>query len=140
MDKRKAFQSQSSECILVGYAEYEKSYKLMELATRKCSIEHSVQFEEDQLFDIPPFEAQEGITNLLLPFDDDILSHVSHSDEDDQDQRDIGIEAEPHEILDPYPTPTPNQCPRPKWAQKLIVVAWDCARNLEDRRRTRSQY
>ena len=47
MDKRKAFQAQSRECILLGYAEDTKTYKLMDVATRKCFIQHSVQFEED---------------------------------------------------------------------------------------------
>ena len=83
IDKRKAFQSQSSECIMLGYAEDAKAYKFMELATRKCFIERSVQFEEDQLFDLPPSEAQEGITTLPLPFDDDDLSHVSYLDEEE---------------------------------------------------------
>ena len=82
IDKRKAFQSQSRECILLGYAEYEKAYNLMELATRKCFIERSVQFEEDQLFDLRPSEAQEGLTTLPLPFDDDIFSHVSDLDKE----------------------------------------------------------
>ena len=54
LDKRKAFQAQSSECILLGYAEDGKAYKLMEVATRKCFNERSVKFEEDQLFDTPP--------------------------------------------------------------------------------------
>ena len=48
LEKRKAFQSQSSECILLGYAEDAKAYKLMEVATRRCLIEISVQFEEDR--------------------------------------------------------------------------------------------
>ena len=47
MDYIKTFQAQSSECILLGYDEYTKVYNLMELATRKCFIERSVQFEED---------------------------------------------------------------------------------------------
>ena len=47
MDNRKALQAQSSECILLGYVENAKAYKLMEIATRKCFIERSVQFEED---------------------------------------------------------------------------------------------
>ena len=43
IDKRKAFQAQSSEGILLGYVEDAKYYKLMEVATRKffitlCSI------------------------------------------------------------------------------------------------------
>ena len=35
-------------------------------------------------------------------FDDDILSHVSDLDEEDKYQHDLGIEAEPHQILDPH--------------------------------------
>ena len=46
IDKKKAFQAQSGECILLGYVEDAKAYKLMELATRKCFIEFS--WEEDQ--------------------------------------------------------------------------------------------
>ena len=42
LDKRKDFQAQSSECILLGYEEDGKAYKLMEVATRKCFIERSV--------------------------------------------------------------------------------------------------
>ena len=79
----------------MGYDEDTKSYKLMEITTRKCFIEHGVKFEEDQLFDLPPFEAQEGITTLPLPFDDDDLSRVSYSDEEEQDQHDLDIEVEP---------------------------------------------
>ena len=74
LDKRKAFQAQSSECILLGYVEDEKDYRLMEVATRRCFIERSVQFEEDQLHDTPPV-AQECI-NISPPIfdnDDDVL-------------------------------------------------------------------
>ena len=35
-DKRKSFQDQSSECILLGYVEDANAYKLMENATKKC--------------------------------------------------------------------------------------------------------
>ena len=77
----------------MGYAEDAKSYKLMEAATRKCFIERSVQFEEDHLCDPTTSKAQEGITTLPLPFDDDDLLHVSYTDEEDQYQHDLGIEA-----------------------------------------------
>ena len=96
MDKRKAFQAQSSEWILLGYVEDEKEYKFMELPTRKCFIEHSVQFEEDQLLDPPQFEEKRGIKTLSFPFDDDTLSHVSDSDDEEQDQHDLDIEVVPH--------------------------------------------
>ena len=109
MDKRKAFQSQSSECMLLGHVEDAKAYKLMELATRRCFIERIVQFEEDQLLDLPESDAQEGINTLPFPFDDDILSHVSDLDEEEQDQHDLDNEVVPHEDLDLDPVPIPNQ-------------------------------
>ena len=40
----------------------------MEVATRKCFIEQSVQFKEYQLCDTPPSEAQEGITTVKADF------------------------------------------------------------------------
>ena len=52
------------------------------------------------MFDLPPSEAQEGMNTLPLPFDDDILSHVSYSYEGEQDQHDLDVEAIPHENLD----------------------------------------
>ena len=85
-------------------------------------------------------EAQEGITTIPLPFDDDDLLHVSDTDEEDQYQHDLGIEVESHEILDPDRTTIPNQRPNPRWAQNLITTTRDGARNPKDRRRTRSQY
>ena len=39
---------------MLGYAEDAKAYNLMEVATRKCFIEWSVQFEKYQLCDTPP--------------------------------------------------------------------------------------
>ena len=80
----------------------------MELATGKCFIERSVHFEEDQLLDLPPSEAQEGINTLPFPFDDDMLSHVSDSYEEEKYRHDLNIEDEPHENIDLDPTPIPN--------------------------------
>ena len=97
----------------------------MEVATRKCFIERSVQFEEDQLCDALPSKAQEGINTLPFPFDDDVLSHFSNLDEEEQDQHDLCIEVVPHENLDPDLSPIPNQWPKPKWAQKFIKVVGD---------------
>ena len=110
----------------------------MQVETRKCFIECSVQFEEDQLFDLPPSKAQEGITTLPLPFDDAILSHVSYLDKEEQDQHDLDIDVVPHQDLDLDPSSIPNQRTKPKWAQNLIEVAGDGICNLEDKRRTRS--
>ena len=90
--------------------------------------------------DPPPYEAQEGITTLPLPFDDDDLLHFLDGYEEDQDQHDRGIEFESHEILDQYPAPIPNQRPKPGWVQNLIDASRGGAGNPEDRRRIRSQY
>ena len=115
LDKRNPFQSQSSECILLGYAHDAKAYKLMEVATRRCFIERRVQFKEDQLLDTTPV-AQEGITVSPPIFDnDDDVLQVSDSDEEDRIQHDPVIETESQEILDPTPVPIPNQNPKPRW-------------------------
>ena len=111
----------------------------MEVATRKFFIERSVQFEEDQLYDEPPSKEQEGINTLPFPFDDDILSHVSYSNEEEQYGNYIHIEVVPHDNIDPNPAPIPNQWPKPKWAQNLIEVAWNVVGDRDDRRRTRSK-
>ena len=106
----------------------------MELATRNFFIECTVQFEEDQLLDLPQYEAQEGVNTLPFPFDDDILSHVLDSDEEEKYRHYLDIEVVPHENLYLDPSPIPNQCPKPKWAEKLIEEARDGVGNLEDKK------
>ena len=80
LDKRNAFQAQSSECILLGYVEDAKAYKSMEVATRRCFIERSIPFKEDQLHDTPP-TTQEDMTISPCIFHDDDVLQVSDSDE-----------------------------------------------------------
>ena len=101
----------------------------MDVATRRCFTEQSVQFEEDQLYDTPPSGAQEGIT-ISLPFfyNDDFLQ-VSDSDEEDQIQHDPVIETKSHEILDPDAVSITNQKPKSRWAQKLLYAAGSGAGN-----------
>ena len=65
---------------------------------------------------------------------------VSYSYEEEPYKNDLGIEDEPQEILDPNLASIKNQRPNPRWAQNLIDAARNGAGNLEDRRRTRSQY
>ena len=109
------FQTKSSECILLGYVDDEKAYKLMEVATKICFIERILQFEEDQLHDTPP-KTQEGITISPPIFDDDDVLHVLDSDEEDHIQHDPIIETGSQQILDPDPVSIPNQKPNPRWA------------------------
>ena len=139
LDNRNAFQAQSSEFILLGYAYDAKYYKLMEVVTRRCFIERSVQFEEDQLYDTPP-TAQECITiSPPIFYDDDVLQ-VLDSVEEDHIQHDLVIETESQEILDLDPVSIHNKNPNPIWARKLLDTARSGARDTKDIRRTRSQY
>ena len=137
LDKREAFQAQSSEFILMGYVEDAKAYKLMGVATRRCFIERSVQFEEDQFYDTPP-AAQGGITISPPIFDDDDVLHVSYLVEEDHIQHDPVIEIESQESPDLDPVSIPNQKPKPRWAQKLIDAAGNGIGDPEDRIITRS--
>ena len=52
LDKRKSFQPQSSECILLGYADDTEGYNLMEIATRRFFIKRSVKLNEYPLQDL----------------------------------------------------------------------------------------
>ena len=45
LDKRKSLQPQSVECILIGYAEEAKRYKLLNIITKNILIEISFLFE-----------------------------------------------------------------------------------------------
>ena len=96
-----------------------------------------VQFEEDRVHNPHPTEEEEGIISHPFPFAyDDVLTNISNSEDEGQDDHDIDIENEPHK--DPDPTPYLNQ--RPKWAQNLIESARNKVRDPEDRIITRSQY
>ena len=88
----------------------------MEVATRRCFVERSVQFKEDQLHDTPP-ASHEGITiSPSIFYNDDDVLQVSYSNEEDHIQHDPVIETKSQEILDPDPVPIPNQNPKPRWA------------------------
>ena len=87
--KRKSFQPQSSRCIILGYVDDEKSYKLMEIATKICFIEKSVQFNEDSLHDLQRAE-EEGINVQYIPIACDVVStDISDSEDEDQEELDL---------------------------------------------------
>ena len=112
----------------------------MEVATRRCFIERTIQFEEDQLHDTP-VAAHEGITISPPIFDDDDdVLQVSDLDEEYHIQHDPVIETESQEILYSNPVPIPNQNPKPKWDQMLLDAVESGVGVPEDKRRTRSQY
>ena len=77
IDKRKTLQAQSSECILLGYANDAKAYKLIDIATKKFFIKWSVQFEEDWVHG--PQLVEEVIFTPSNPFvDNDVFTNISN--------------------------------------------------------------
>ena len=112
----------------------------MEVSTRRCFIERSVQFEEDQLHDTP-LATQEGITiSPPIFYDDDDVLQVSYSDKEYHIQHDPVIETEYQDILSLYPIPIPNYKPKPRWTQKILYAAISDAGVPKDKIRARSQY
>ena len=89
---------------------------------------------------MPPVAHEAIAISPPIFYDDDDVLQVPDSDEEYHIQHDLVIETEYQEILYPYPVPIPNQMPKPIWAQKLLDIAGSGAGDLEDRRRTRSQY
>ena len=65
-EKRKALQPKSKECLMVGYSEETKGYKLFETSTCKKFVERSVKFEEER---IPNFELALGECSSPQPFE-----------------------------------------------------------------------
>ena len=49
LDKRRALEPQSQECLFVGYSKYSKGYKLINMSTQKSFIERNVQFEKEPM-------------------------------------------------------------------------------------------
>ena len=57
----------------------------MEVATKICFIERSVQFNDGLLHDLQIAE-DKGIINQSIPFaDDDVLTNISDSESKDED-------------------------------------------------------
>ena len=66
----------------------------MEIATKRCFIERSAQFNEDPLHDLQPAE-EEGIDAQPTPFAyDDVSSNDSNLEPEDEDQEEPDIDCE----------------------------------------------
>ena len=73
----------------------------MEIATRRCFIERSVQFNEDLLHDLQPIE-EEGINDKPTPFVyDDVSTDVLDSQFENEDQEEPNIDIENEDHTDP---------------------------------------
>ena len=106
---------------MVGYAEYEKGYKLFDPSYQKIFIERSVQSKEEPMQEVD----LEDEDCSHPPLNDDVCD-VSLSDFDDDDD-DVDI----HSYHD---SPI-----HPKWVEKTIQEVGDLVGDLLDSRKTRSQ-
>ena len=94
-EKRKALQPQRKECIMVGYGEDTKGYKLFDTSTLNTFVEISVQFEEEP---ITYFELAPGECSSHQKFDDvsdDSCSIFSNIPEDDMGVYEISVYESP---------------------------------------------
>ena len=110
----------------------------MEIATMRCFIEISVQFNEDIVQDMQPVE-EEGRSDLPTPSAHDGDQSDIYSDDpdskfkyEDQVEPYLDVEYEDQADPDPYLSLAPN--PRPKWAQKLIEYVGSNVWHPYDRR------
>ena len=114
-------QTQSQECLFVGYSEDSKGYKLINLSTNKAFIERSVQFQEEPLVAVEVGESSSPPDPLIVSGENNEFDDSDMSDNDD---------------FIAYPDiPT-----RPKWAENTIHAAGELDGNFSDPRRTRSQF
>ena len=76
-------QPQSQECIFVGYSEYSKAYKLINLRTNKSFIERSVQFQEEPLAVVEVGESSSPPEPLNVSEEINEFAYFDMSDNDD---------------------------------------------------------
>ena len=110
---------------MVGYDKYSKGYNIFYLPSEKKFIERSVQFEEEPMQEV---ELEEGDCSHP-PLNNDV-SHVYLSDFSDFDMED-----EYDNMHSDHDSPT-----RPKWAERIIQVDGDLARDPLDTRKARLQF
>ena len=103
----------------MGFFEYSKGYKLINLSTNKYFIERSVQFQEE------PLVAVEVGESSSLP--DPLIISEETNDFIDSDMYDNDY------LISYFYSST-----RPKWEAKTIHAAGELAGNPSDIRRTRS--
>jgi hypothetical protein len=84
-EKRKALDPQITECIIVGYPDSVKGYRLIYLSSDQLIIERSVQFEES-VSHVPQQPHVDTFT--LPPVRDDEHAHANSSLDESYDSED----------------------------------------------------
>ena len=121
IEKRKALQPQSQECLVFWYYKDSKGYNLINLSTNKAFIERSVHFQEEPLAAVEVGESSSPPKPLIVSEE---TNEFSNSDISDNDY-----------LIAYYNSPT-----IPKREENTIHVAGELPGNPNDTWRTRSQF
>ena len=129
LDKRRALQPQSIECLFIGYPDESKGFKLLDINTKHIIIERSVKFDEP----LQEVELVEEKTAKIPSCSTEYLDDEIGDDDSDLDpiisdisvQQKSYIESEP-EVQNHLPT----------WARQTLSSAGDNIGNTDDPRRT----
>ena len=83
LDKRRGLEPQIQECLFVGYSEYSKGYKMINMRTQKSFIERSVQFEEELMVATKIGESSSPPPPLVVSEGNNEIPDLDMSDNDD---------------------------------------------------------
>ena len=107
LDKRRALQPQSIECLFIGYPDESKGFKLLDIKTKQIIIERSVKFDEP----LQEVELVEEKTAEIPSYSIEYLDDEIGGDDPDLDpmisdisvQKSLDTESEP-EVQNHLPT------------------------------------
>jgi hypothetical protein len=135
-EKRKALNLQSTKCIVVGYPDGVKRYRLIYLSSDRLIIEQSVQFKES-VSHSP--QQPHAYTFILPPVRDDENAHAdsySYESSDSNNSYDLESELVQLDGESDHPDAVAEPEKRPKWAQTTLEYAGDLVGDPVDTRRT----
>jgi hypothetical protein len=132
-EKRKALDPQRTECIFVGYLDGVKGYKLIDLSSDQLIIERSVQFEESVSY-VP--QQLHAITFVFPPIIDDEHGHAASSSDESSDSED----SNDPDTESVHANADAELEQRPKWPKTTLQDVGDLVGDLDNTRRTQSDF
>jgi hypothetical protein len=140
-EKRKTLQPKSEKCIIVGYSEDVKGYRLLQLHFNEIITRRDVKFDENLLACEPNLTFVSSSTCepylTVVPSTTPILV-FSFSDDDGEDENPSPpAHLPPDEYIEPEPIPTP---PLPRWVHSTQEATSDLVGNPSYQHWTHSQF
>ena len=129
LDKRRALQLQSIECLFIGYLDESKGFKQLDIKTKQIIIKRSVKFDE-------PLQEVELVKEKIAEFPSYSTKYLD--DEiggDDPDLDPLIYDISMHQSSEPE-----VQNHLPTWAQQTLSSTGENIGNPNDPRRTQSDF